>query len=247
MNTVLVADAIRRPAASNTLARNEYERGHPRSWGTDACPISGGMTERTETLGRNFRTTDLILDEDGEPLVYLWHPQAFAGSHFATFPVGLAEPWVRAACPERACLACGRGWVRIVEPTGERLADWQRACGGDLGGEYTGQAVKEYAGTGAENASDVKRRILAGMVEKTHHWEPACKCGAPTQPGLVLDMFAGSGTVGIACARWNRRFIGIDRSPKYVEMANRRILEEGFAETRHVASDGATVTQLRLM
>ena len=40
---------------------------------------------------------------------------------------------------------------------------------------------------------------------------------------LVLDPFCGSGTTGVAAMQANRRFIGIDKESKYVEIANNRI------------------------
>ncbi len=40
---------------------------------------------------------------------------------------------------------------------------------------------------------------------------------------VVLDCFMGSGTVGVACKRLNRRFIGIDIMEEYVEIAKQRI------------------------
>lgn len=39
----------------------------------------------------------------------------------------------------------------------------------------------------------------------------------------VLDPFAGSGTTGVAAVQMGRRFIGIEREPKYFEIACRRI------------------------
>lgn len=42
---------------------------------------------------------------------------------------------------------------------------------------------------------------------------------------LVLDPFVGSGTTGIAAKKLNRRFIGIDISEKYCELATSRIME----------------------
>ena len=56
--------------------------------------------------------------------------------------------------------------------------------------------------------------------------EPCIAAGS--RPGdTVLDPFAGSGTVGVVALRAGRDFIGIDLSPRYVEMARRRI--EGTA------------------
>ena len=41
----------------------------------------------------------------------------------------------------------------------------------------------------------------------------------------ILDCFMGSGTTGVACARLNRNFIGIEINPQYFEIAQRRIAE----------------------
>lgn len=43
--------------------------------------------------------------------------------------------------------------------------------------------------------------------------------------GMVLDPFCGSGATGEACMRLGRSFIGIERSPDYVELARRRIAD----------------------
>lgn len=39
----------------------------------------------------------------------------------------------------------------------------------------------------------------------------------------ILDPFMGSGTTGVACIRTGRRFIGIEKEPKYFEIALKRI------------------------
>ena len=45
----------------------------------------------------------------------------------------------------------------------------------------------------------------------------------------VLDPFMGSGTTGVACANLGREFIGIEREPKYFDIACRRI-ERAYAQ-----------------
>jgi len=40
---------------------------------------------------------------------------------------------------------------------------------------------------------------------------------------IVLDPFIGSGTTGVACKELGRKYIGIELSPKYIEIANKRI------------------------
>jgi site-specific DNA-methyltransferase (adenine-specific) len=47
-----------------------------------------------------------------------------------------------------------------------------------------------------------------------------------TDPGeTILDPFMGSGTTGVAAVQMGRRFIGIEREPKYFDIACRRIEE----------------------
>jgi DNA modification methylase len=56
--------------------------------------------------------------------------------------------------------------------------------------------------------------------------EPCILAGS--RPGdLVLDPFAGSGTVGVVALRHNRDFIGVELNPEYAELAYRRITDDG--------------------
>ena len=41
----------------------------------------------------------------------------------------------------------------------------------------------------------------------------------------ILDPFMGSGTTGVACVNLGRKFIGVEREPKYYDIARRRINE----------------------
>lgn len=47
-----------------------------------------------------------------------------------------------------------------------------------------------------------------------------------TKANIILDPFMGSGTTAVAAIKNNRNFIGVDISPDYVEMANKRIAQE---------------------
>jgi site-specific DNA-methyltransferase (adenine-specific) len=53
-----------------------------------------------------------------------------------------------------------------------------------------------------------------------------CRLTKPPKGGVVLDPFMGSGTTGLACYRSGRGFIGIEKDPRYVEIARRRLREE---------------------
>jgi site-specific DNA-methyltransferase (adenine-specific) len=48
-------------------------------------------------------------------------------------------------------------------------------------------------------------------------------CITFTSGAVVLDPFMGSGTTGVACANLGRKFIGIERDPKYFDIACERI------------------------
>jgi len=52
--------------------------------------------------------------------------------------------------------------------------------------------------------------------------KPCILAGSP-KDGTVLDPFNGSGTTGVVSVEYGRSYIGIDLSPEYIEMAERRI------------------------
>jgi DNA modification methylase len=45
----------------------------------------------------------------------------------------------------------------------------------------------------------------------------------PGDAQTILDPFMGSGTTGVACATFGRKFIGIEIDPGYFDIACRRI------------------------
>lgn len=49
--------------------------------------------------------------------------------------------------------------------------------------------------------------------------------------GLVLDLFAGSGSTGVACLRRGRRFVGVERSEEYFTRAVERLRAEEAMST----------------
>ena len=55
--------------------------------------------------------------------------------------------------------------------------------------------------------------------------EPCIKAGS-RRGGVVLDPFAGAGTVGVVCRRLDRRFIGTELSPTFARMARKRIASQ---------------------
>lgn len=147
----------------------------------------------------------------------------FPGAHFATFAPKLAETCIKAGTSEKGCCAtCQAPWKRITTK-GEPDIEHQRVSGSDTEGQYTGQSTKDHDAHGIQNASDVKRRILAGMRKRTYDWKPSCECGAEVVPCTVLDPLGGAGTVGLVANRLGRDAILIDLNPEYCSMAERRL------------------------
>ena len=52
--------------------------------------------------------------------------------------------------------------------------------------------------------------------------ETPIKGGCPEE-GIVLDPFFGAGTTGLVALKQNKRFIGIEISPQYIEIAKKRL------------------------
>ena len=56
-----------------------------------------------------------------------------------------------------------------------------------------------------------------------------CDCFAPSRPGVVLDPFFGTGTVGVVANRLGRDFLGIELNPTFSRLARRRLRRSGCA------------------
>jgi DNA modification methylase len=149
-------------------------------------------------------------------------------SHFAVYPKKLIEPMIFAGTSENGvCSICGAPHTRVTRKT-EPNEEWKKQCGADNSGNYRGESVKEYESAKAQNASDVKRRILDGMLNvETIRWEPSCDCkNAGINRPIVLDPFYGAGTTGIVTNLYNRDYIGIEINRDFIEIAKNRLPRE---------------------
>lgn len=153
--------------------------------------------------------------------------QNFRGAHHATMPEALAEVGILGGTSEHgACAKCQAPYKRITQK-GELDRKKQKEMGSDASGDYKGENLKDYEGAGAEKASDLKRRILAGARKtKTVGWAQTCKCVEPGDPipCLVLDPFSGAATTGAVALRYGQRYLGIELlETNNVEIAKPRL------------------------
>lgn len=127
-------------------------------------------------------------------------------------------------------------------PSGGSWLCWDKSCGK---GPKDSFADAEFAWTSVASVKrNVCRYLWKGMA-CVKRGEANYKGGVlrehPTQkpiglmqwcletigmPGIVLDPFMGSGTTGVACVRLGRKFLGIEKEPKYFDIAKRRIIAE---------------------
>jgi DNA modification methylase len=141
----------------------------------------------------------------------------YSGAHFAVFPPELPERCIKAGSSEHGvCQECGAPWERVAERTGATAPN-----------PYD---PTRYEGLGKHRGLDrTPSAHSAGWRERspeastmTTGWRPTCAHEREPVPAVVLDPFAGSGTVGMVANRLSRRAILIDLNADYITQQMRR-------------------------
>jgi len=199
------ADAVREAQTDEWLNRTkrDVDRPPPRLGGEERKSEILSKQYKSHPVGRNRRT------------VWTISTQPYSEAHFATFPVALVIPCIKAGTSEKGnCSVCGKPWVRVVEKSGAALGKSWHSHNNDKG---VGQSQSSYPG-GCKGEP---------YQSKTLGWQPSCTCdSASTLPPLCLDPFMGSGTVAEVCERYSRAWIGIELSQEYCDIARKRINKE---------------------
>ena len=222
--------------------RTNLWTGHDYFWDPDAIKVTQSRRNRRdsdwffesweELALKNFVNSwkGLLLDEVGDPIGMIVNPEQFDEKHFATFPQGLVKPLVLGGTSESGCCpACGAPYIRIIDK-GDPLEE-QKLLHGKSEHFHNREKKQDSLGkqtyTGfnerwQQNASDVKRRILEGMRERMTHWVPSCDCNAGDPvPCMVLDPFAGRGTVTRVARDNGRSSAGCELSAEYIKIMKR--------------------------
>jgi DNA modification methylase len=98
---------------------------------------------------------------------------------------------------------------------------WQKLMGGDF-------ADGELAWTSRDKALREFTKCPRGQNPEHPTQKPVALmewCLGFLESETVLDPFMGSGTTGVACVNLGRSFIGVERDPRYFDIARRRISE----------------------
>lgn len=164
--------------------------------------------------------------------------------HLAPFPDQIVERAIALACPYVVCAWCGAPSQRVVRrtaqlnpnrPQARRAVELAQEAGLSpdhiqaiqaTGVSDAGKALRVQNGTG-RNSAQVKKlaaeakKVLGGYFREftfakreTVGWT-ACKCGAGTKPGVLLDPFMGSGTTLKVARRLRRSAVGVDLDPSF--------------------------------
>ena len=233
------ADAVREPYREESLGRYN-------------TPMQNLESQNRQPGRERSRANKLMQpNPGGRNMRSVWEipTQPFPDAHFATFPEEIARRCIKAGTSERgACLKCGAPWVRQVEVSGGTIGQGWVEHDEDLA-----KGMAQADGTDIRRGMETYRREMVG-------WKASCECSAAgggprglrpsSKPGLpsdfgkgergklspvpcvVLDPFAGSGTVGKVALELNRRAVLLDIAydPElgdegYLAMAQRRCSE----------------------
>lgn len=156
--------------------------------------------------------------------VWTFNPATFSGAHFATYPLGLIEPCVKAGTSAKGvCSECKAPYVRKTEVVDRQVAGGSRSIPENSRGAYRDR----------QGQSQHDREGLTQSQSKTVGWEPTCDCNSDVEPAKVLDPFSGAATTGIAALKHGRKYIGIDVNEEYIELSKKRIKEHSEVPTNH--------------
>lgn len=147
-------------------------------------------------------------------------PAPFAEAHFATFVPRIPEIAISAGTSERGvCPKCGAPWERLTK-TSTEWSRPKRAARVDSVNDGKGHVSDQV-----RDGHDIRNGALSNTT--TIGWRPTCACDAgQLVPATVLDPFLGAGTTTLVADRLGRDAIGIELSPSYAEMAERRLRDD---------------------
>jgi DNA modification methylase len=131
---------------------------------------------------------------------------------------------------DRPAVACEA--ITVCHPKGRK-----RWNGGGKHGFYDVPIVLDRGGPESEARVHTTQKPLALMSALVSDFTDIAD--------VVADPFMGSGTTGVACVRLGRKFIGIEREPKYFDIACKRI-EQAHAQGQLFAPAAAQPQQLGL-
>lgn len=205
-------ESVRQEASNASLVRINQKNFQQQKGGAKDYGLTGINTSRS---GR--KTLENFAENPGRNMrsVLTIATESNELAHFATFAQLLIEPLILAGCPPQVCVTCGEPYQRDVD----RQSNYEKR-------QDRGQP------NGKPPMVDSSGWKPPTVIDKG--FSPTCNCVHGTRPGIVLDMFMGSGTTGLVARRLGRHYIGCDLNPEYVQMANDRLAQsDPFQPTKY--------------
>lgn len=141
-------------------------------------------------------------------------PKPFKEAHFAVYPEELCETPIKAGCPEFVCVKCGK----------PRIKEFKNIYPKDM------KSHKEIKrdDTRADKSDEQKlhtfyKHSRREVAFKREEKIISCECNANFTSGIVLDPFFGAGTTGLVALKQGKKFVGIELSKEYIDIANKRL------------------------
>jgi len=200
------AEAVRKQGVPKSESRYDYP--------FTAAPEGVELSRKRPAGNRDF--------DGGRNLRTVWTipTQAYPEAHFATFPEALVEPCIKAGTSEKGCCGtCGAPWERILEKKPNtmniRVRDAKKGILESKSGLFAaphGASSEEIEAYGEETLG----------FTRTIGFRPTCEHEGEPIASVVLDPFAGSGTLGAVARSLGRSAILIEIKEQYVALARQR-------------------------
>jgi len=178
-----------------------------------AIGSKGSAPDRNDSEGSGFNNNascDPAGKNPGDVFEVTTKP--FPDAHFAVYPAELCETPIKASAPDRVCPDCGRPDERKFKRTTEYDHETTAKTGLD----------RDRNDTNGGEGHDLRNGVYSKAEFKG--WTRRCDCPTDkTEPGVVLDPFAGAGTTLLKAKELGRQFVGIELNPEYADMARARI------------------------
>ena len=163
----------------------------------------------------------------GANLKSVWQiaTRPYPEAHFATYPEEIPERCIKLGTSEKGC--CERCGAPVERTTVTTVVPMRATSDRDTQASAC-RKEQPFARGWQQKGNNM------AAVSETTGWEPSCECHFTdsesmggfglfrSEPCLVLDPFAGSGTTLHVARRLGRRSIGIELNPQYVQLARRR-------------------------
>jgi site-specific DNA-methyltransferase (adenine-specific) len=107
-------------------------------------------------------------------------------------------------------VACNYHWMSSVE-----LCVYAKKKGATFNDHYKSCVWRNPVGRSKVHPTQKPIKLFQYLIETSSN-----------EGDVILDPFLGSGTTAVASARLGRKYIGFEREPEYIEIANKRLDNE---------------------